>query len=234
MVIRRIVAVAKRNFSLELADEIGVLPNALPKFAHFYAQLKKCAECAEAPYPEYTDELLDAFSLAQHHGIATRLLDWSASPLTAAFFAARDSFKSTAQHTAFAIWAMPRQRPGDDRIRVVSPSRSLNRFAQRQTGYLSIDTEVDQHYTEGQGWESQDEVLDTYQRSWGGGQWPCLRKIVVPKELAGKLLLALYQEGVSQAHLMPTLDNVVQTMNLIKELDPIRLEEFKQLLTGKI
>ncbi len=183
--------------------------------------------------PEMSPQLLEAFGLAQHHGVPTRFLDWSASPLAALYFAARDAFDADDDRDSFAVWAVPRQRPGDERISVLTPGRSRNPFAQRQLGYLTYDKKVDLHYHKLSGWQSQDEVLDEYQRNWGHGKWPGLRKAVVPRALAGELLSLLFQEGVSHAHLMPTLDNVAKTLELLRKLEPVRRERLQRIYANQ-
>ena len=47
-------------------------------------------------------ELIEIFSLAQHYGIPTRLLDWSRNPFAAAFFAASNAVKLESGN--MAVW----------------------------------------------------------------------------------------------------------------------------------
>jgi FRG domain len=56
----------------------------------------------EWPHPE----LYTALAFAQHHGIPTRLLDWSWSGVVAAYFAAGDALKQKDAAGSLAVWAL--------------------------------------------------------------------------------------------------------------------------------
>lgn len=204
---------------LRFADELGLTHIKPSEFDGFYKRLKAFTEGVTGDPPELSEKMLDAFALAQHHGIKTRMLDWTASPLAAIFFAAKDAFEAEDDRTHFALWATPQFHSSQSRIRVFRPSLTQNVFARNQRGYLTFDNEVDLHFMPNVGWPSQDSVMDEAHQPLLG-RFPGLRKVTVPKSEAGEILSLLFQEDYSLAHLMPTLDNVAKTMNFLHKLQP--------------
>lgn len=191
-------------------------------------------------------EILETLGLAQHHGVPTRLVDFTEDPLVAAFFAglfAWDSIKAgllnTDRHIYLSVWVVDLRfvrSVGRTRGRYVEPigeirvPRGNNEYLSAQSAYFLMDRGANDLMASGalstlekaivdraHYWHTRGRLERVRLRQTWFAEAP-VRSVRLHARHARALLRELEDRGTSLGTVMPSLDRVVESLTLRREL----------------
>ena len=222
-VARQVIVQANAEFMLvadfiHRADDLGIAPPSnLPHPLHHDGNY------TDADRPVAADDFMLLIggmpllgALAQHHGIPTRLLDWSDDALTAAYFAA--SASSSAER--LAVWALDERiattggiplwgenspRPVGLSLSVVRPQRSGNPYLRAQRGSFTVPWGAGCFALINGG---RYPTLEDIAAGLNHNVAPILRRVTLPRSAAPLLRVRLGHRRVTGENLKPSLDVV--------------------------
>jgi hypothetical protein len=165
-------------------------------------------------------ELIELMALAQHHGVPTRLLDWSRRSYVAAYFAASTSVAGPvmSNQAKIAVWALDSIKGTTcENVEIVTgiPGYTSENLAAQSGLFTLLKQPEDKRRRRFQPRSLEDEFLSLPESP--------LRKITLPAQSAPRVLELCRLYGVSASTLFPGYDGAARAisdwLNSIKASD---------------
>ena len=176
--------------------------------------------------------IFETLAVAQHHGVPTRLLDFTFDPWVAAFFACYDAWNDLERPNyreklnddrKIAVWAVSLpliyssvghssklNQPA--RIILVTAPRAKNSYLHSQEGYFMVDLDADR-----MGYPPMEDAISDVQnymvrQGYSEFQSDQIIKVELSWNLTPEVLALLWFEFYNIAKMQPTLDKAVEAL----------------------
>lgn len=185
-----------RQFT-EMADQLGLVIPGRPfsRTASVSVPLGPGFENEDQPFDPVV-------AIAQHHGMPTRLLDWSTNPMVAAFMATEGV--TDKMRGDIAVWALNIRELArrDSDIRPFTIARSESAYLHAQDGLFTFIRGGNIDFVLSGIWPNHEQEAPK----------GALVQLQLPISEVPELRRLLHVEGVHLARLMPTHDNISQML----------------------
>ena len=229
--------VATLKYFFEESDRQGLrLPEDGQTLRQEFQRIENVLEDGKLQYYAHfwpSSPLLSLLGLAQHCGIATRLLDWSWDPYVAAYFAASGILrtdKAPAHDDRIAIWMLllaivetqsylhgnePKEWP----VRVITAPTADNANLRAQRGVFTLHNIIRYKPAQSPEAPSMDDVLNAnLAKSVDPDPPAALTRLTLPASEAPELLSLLSRQGYHRASLFPGFEGVADLLSERRKL----------------